>query len=242
MEMIDIHTHVLPGIDDGAKNWDMCMQMLAKSAECGVRKIIATPHYLPWKKNAGGEKIQALCQEVKEKFYKNLGISMDIYPGNEIYYHVDMLDSIKKGKALTLAGSRYVLTEFSTEESSGVIQKAVQNLREAGYIPVIAHVERCRSLRKPDSLEKLQELGALFQMNVEVLELGLLSETGRWAKKMLQEERIHFLSSDMHNLEKRPPLSAERLQWTEKRLRQDYIEALLWSNGNRIIDGNQITV
>jgi len=242
MDIIDIHTHVLPGIDDGALDPDMCMQMLAKSAECGVRKIIATPHYLPWKKNAGAEKIQALCREVQEKFHENSGISMDIYPGNEIYYHVDMLDSLKKGKVLTLAGSRYVLTEFSTEASGGVMQKAVQNLREAGYIPVIAHVERCRSLRKPDMPEKLQELGALFQMNAEVLELGMFSETGRWAKKMLQEGRIHFLASDMHNLKNRPPLSTEALKWAEKRLSQDYIRELLWSNGNKITDGNWIMV
>ena len=235
MDMIDIHTHVLPRIDDGAKDWDMCMQMLIKSSECGVKKIIATPHYLPWKKNADPEKIRARCRQAQEKLYEYAGISMDIYPGNEIYYHMNVLESLRSKQALTLADSRYVLMEFSTEESFSVIQRAIQNLREAGYKPIIAHVERIRTMRKPGRMEILRDMGALFQMNAEVLEYGFFSETGRWAKKMLAEGEIHFMASDMHNPEKRPPLSGKILSRLEKKLDEEEREALLWDNACRIL-------
>ena len=106
---IDIHTHVLPGIDDGAKNWDMALQMLAKSAEYGVTKVIATPHCIPWKKKTDTEQIKRLCKQAKEELLKKYGISMDIYPGHEIYYGVDALQQLRNGDILTLADSQYVL-------------------------------------------------------------------------------------------------------------------------------------
>lgn len=65
--VIDIHTHILPGIDDGAKDWDTCLEMLLKSAENGVKKVIATPHYLPWKQKSSSKEIESLCMQAKKK-------------------------------------------------------------------------------------------------------------------------------------------------------------------------------
>ena len=68
MEIIDIHTHVLPGIDDGAENWDMSMEMLKIAWDSGVRRVIATPHFLPWKSQISPEKIRHMCREAQERF------------------------------------------------------------------------------------------------------------------------------------------------------------------------------
>ena len=80
---IDLHAHVLPGVDHGARDWEMSLKMLAKSARCGVDTIIATPHYLPWKKENMAERIPELCREAEKKLQDAYGVSMKIYPGNE---------------------------------------------------------------------------------------------------------------------------------------------------------------
>lgn len=253
-DITDIHTHILPGIDDGALDWETCRKMLEQSFACGVNRVIATPHYLPWKKNVSTAKIREMCQAVQEKMREETGIAIDVYPGQEIYYHGDIAEHLKAGYALTLADSRYVLVEFSTGESYSTICRAVHNLREAGYIPIIAHVERYESIRKaggrsvgaPEGkndektggkfcgLKELHALGALFQMNMEVLQLNAFHQIGRWAKKALEQNLIHFLASDMHNLQTRPPMAEEQLCWLGKHLNQEYQDSILYGNSSRM--------
>lgn len=232
---IDIHTHVLPGIDDGAKNWDICLQMLSKSAECGVTKVIATPHYIPWKKKVNGEQIKQLCKEAEEKLLEKHGISMDIYPGHEIYYSIEILEKLKNGEVLTLAGSRYILVEFEPEVSYQTVLRAVKDFWDAGYIPILAHVERYRCIQHSDRMEALKEMGALFQMNVESFQRGIFDANSRWAKKCLLKGWIDFLASDMHNMKNRTPMSNEKLRWVQKRLSPDYQKELLYGNSKEIL-------
>lgn len=234
-QKIDIHTHILPGVDDGAGNWDMCRQMLLQSVEAGVTQIIATPHYLPWKKKASPEQIRSLCTQTAQQFKKETGKNIDIYPGNEIYYHIEFIDSLKNKKALTLADSRYVLIEFSIDESFKVICSAVHNLTMAGYIPVLAHVERYRNMASLERMWELRQMGALLQMNIEVLNRGLFDGMGRLAKKALRHEMIQFLASDMHNVTSRPPMKEEALLWAEKKLSAEYLQDILRNNGMTIL-------
>ncbi len=233
---VDIHTHVLPGVDDGARDWDTCLQMLVKSAEYGVNTIIATPHYLPWKKNATPENISRLCCEVEEQLQTKHGISMDIYPGNEIYYSLEVVERLKEGDILTLAGSRYVLVEFSVSCSYQTICRAVKEFRDAGYIPIIAHVERYSCLHSVKQLEDIKQMGALLQMNVEAFQNGWLDSESRWAKKCLKGKMIDFLASDMHSLRRRPPMSGEQLEWIKKKLDFTYRKELLYKNAEKIFD------
>lgn len=233
---VDIHTHVLPGVDDGARDWDTCLQMLVKSAEYGVNKIIATPHYLPWQRNMSPENICRLCSEVEEQLQMKHGISMDIYPGNEIYYSLEVVERLKQGDILTLAGSRYVLVEFSVSCSYQTICRAVKEFRDAGYIPIIAHVERYSCLRNVKQLEDIKQMGALLQMNVEAFQNGWFDPESRWAKKCLSGKLIDFLASDMHSLRRRPPMSGEQLEWVQKKLDFTYRKALLYKNAEKIFD------
>ena len=230
MKKIDIHTHVLPGVDDGAKEWDMCLEMLKQSAENGVQAVIATPHYIPWRSNVAPKELKELCQKVKEKLFAKTGITMDIYAGHEIYYSAGVVDRLKSGDILTLAGSRYVLVEFRTSIAFDVIKQAVKEFREAGYVPVLAHVERYLCLAKKGRVAILKDRGALCQMNVEALTGGLFDSESQRAKKMLLKEQIDFLASDMHNLINRPPMREEQLAWLKKNTTPEYQERLLGSN------------
>lgn len=234
--MIDIHTHILPGIDDGARDWDTCLEMLRQSAEAGVQAVIATPHYLPWKKNSSPQEIAVLCAEAKKKLLEKHGISMDIYCGNEIYYTMDAIQNLRDGKILTLAKSNYVLVEFEPRTSYQLICRAVKEFRDAGYIPIIAHMERYECLRQSEKLQEIKSMGALLQMNVEAFQGGMFDGESRRAKKYLTEEQIDFLASDMHGLRRRPPITEEELQWVLKKLRPKYQKELLYRNAERILD------
>lgn len=236
MKKIDIHTHVLPEVDDGAKNWEVCLEMLARSAECGVEKVIATPHYLPWRPGNTPNQIRELCMETQKKLEKKHGISIDIYPGNEIYYNMDVIQLLKEGKVLSLANSRYILVEFGTGESYQVLCRAVKDFRDAGYIPIVAHVERYACLRQEGKLQELKEMGALFQMNVEAIQGGILNADSRWSKKCLVSQKIDFLASDMHGLQRRTPLKSEDLSWLQKKIDIQYQKQLLYKNAQRILD------
>ena len=239
MKKIDMHAHVLPGIDDGAKTWDACLEMLKKSAENGVDQVIATPHYLPWKKSASPDEVRKLCIQAKEKLFEKHGIAMDIYPGNEIYYNVDAIQNLKKGLILTLAESRYVLVEFDTGAPFQVFCRAIKDFQDERYIPIIAHVERYGCLRQPEKMRELKEMGALFQMNIRTIQGGILDANSRWAKKRLKKKEIDFLASDMHDATKRSPILKEELYWVQKTLEPQYQKALLYKNVQRILDSTR---
>lgn len=233
---IDIHTHVLPGIDDGAKDWETCLEMLLRSAECGVKKVIATPHFLPWKQKSTPKEIEALCAQAQKKLFEKHGITMDIYCGNEIYYNIDAIQNLKEGKILTLAGSKYILVEFEPRTSYQVFCRAVKEFGDAGYITIIAHMERYNCLRQAGKIQELRNMGALFQMNVEVFQGGVFDSDSRWSKKCLMAEQVDFLASDMHDLCRRTPITEEKLQWVKKRLKPKYQRELLYVNAQRILD------
>lgn len=233
-EVVDIHTHILPGIDDGAKNWDMCLKMINKSWDFGVRKIIATPHYIPWRREIPVRKIQELCREAEEKAKRELGKPMKIYPGNELYYHLELIDKLNEGKVLTLADSRYILVEFDIDVPYRELYQGLSRLRMEQYHPIVAHVERYRCLRKPGRLEEVKRTGALFQMNQKAFQKGLLDETGRWSRQRLKQGEIDFIASDMHNLTSREPFDEKNMSWLYKKMPKKSLHRLLSKKAREI--------
>ena len=234
--IIDVHSHILPGVDDGASDWDTSMQMLIKSAEEGVKQVIATPHYYPWRTNATAQEIRRLCKEAQEKLLVNHGVEMEVYPGQEILYGVGVLEDLKAGEILTLADSRYVLVEFMPDEVFSVLYYAVREMISAGYTPVLAHVERYDCLHQMDNFKRLKEGGALFQMNANAVCDGILSRKSRWSKKMLRAGLIDYIASDMHNLTSRGPYTKEEIESIRKVVESQYLEKLLYFNCKKIIE------
>ena len=232
---IDIHTHVLPGVDHGAKDWETSLKMLAKSARCGVNTIIATPHYLPWKKGVTVETIRERCKEAEKRLQNEYGVSMTIYPGNEAYYSTETVELLKAGKILPLAESRYVLIEFEQQVSYHTLCKAARDLRFHSYIPIFAHVERYQCLANSKRLMELKEMGALLQVNVGSFQGGVFDAQSRKVRNWLKKEIIDFVASDMHDMEERPPLSNDKLEWFQKKLDSQYQDKLLYGNAQKIL-------
>ena len=197
-QITDLHCHILPGLDDGSRDLDMTLKMLNMAYAQGVRRIIATPHYHMGYVQNEPEKFLKVLKEVQEKIEKKYP-DLELRPGNEIFYSDGVLDLLKEGKILPLGGenSRYVLLEFSPQDTYGRIQEAVMKFIRAGYRPVLAHVERYSCLHKQKvHLEELQEQGVLFQVNYNSI------KKNKW---LFRQGFVDLLSTDCHNVTERAP-------------------------------------
>ena len=216
--MKDIHAHILPGVDDGARNWSVSEELLSMAWQQGIQSIIATPHFTP---QMSPEKLQTLLEELRERA-RVISPDFQLSLGQEILYFEELPRYLTEGRALTLAKSRYVLIEFRPGDGYGRLCKAVRDLVQAGFFPVIAHVERYFCLREAGRLPQLAGMGALLQMNAGSLIGGGLDRQASWCRRQAAAGNIHFVATDMHDPARRPPRLAEarkafsRVWWRER--------------------------
>ncbi|MCM3747594.1 protein tyrosine phosphatase [Paenibacillus pasadenensis] len=201
--MIDIHTHILPGIDDGARHEEHLLELAAAAVQEGITDIIATPHHangVYW--NPGAE-VTALLER-SQQLLTERGFSLRLHAGQEIRVHAELLDNLESGELLTLAGTSYMLLEMPTEEIPAEMSELIYELTLLGIRPVIAHPERnMTALREPHLLEELIQAGAWTQVTTHSL-LGLYGKTfekGAWS--MMRNGLIHLVSSDAHHPRRR---------------------------------------
>ena len=230
LQIVDIHTHVLPGIDDGARDWDMSMGMLKRSWDNGVRTVIATPHFVPWEGQIPPERIRQMCREAEARFSEAYGLEMAVYPGEELYYYSDLVTDLREGRAMTMHGTGTVLVEFGLRVPFGELQQAVLKLKRSGYRVILAHYERYSALAAEDHVEELLDMGVRLQSNLQALQGGLLDPVSRRIKKDYKRGRISFTASDMHNLTSRPPMEERELKWLRSSLDQNEIMDLFYGN------------
>lgn len=236
---MDMHTHILYGVDDGSKNIEETINMLKMVYEEGSSAIIATPHYTCGRQNATVETLRKRKDSVQreaEKFQKDF----KIYLGNELYYSDGIVNDLKEGKALTMADSRYVLVEFNPATKYEKIRIAIHKLVLAGYIPIIAHVERYECLYKREELlAELIELGAYMQMNTGSLKGSIFNQRVSYNKKLVEYGFIHLFGSDCHNTTTRVPKMHSCLEGLKK-VDCRTIERILFENPAKIIEDKYI--
>ena len=240
MRKIDIHNHILPGLDDGAASKKESLKMLRMAAEDGITDLIATPHFHYRRGHAAPEKIQntiALMQEMANEE----GIPIRLYAGNELYYSHELLEKVKAKEALTLADSDYVLLEFSPETEQRKIQNAIYEFISEGYYPIIAHMERYQAFYKNlDFAESILNMGAYFQVNVG----SIVGDAGwgvkRFTRKMLKQGMIQFIATDAHDLKKRTPRMEMASTWIEKKLGESELREYLYDNPLKILENKAL--
>lgn len=193
---IDIHSHILPGVDDGSPDMETTMKMADIAYQSGIRYMIATPHYQRGKRHLKAEALKEVYQQTKavlEERYPNFHLLL----GNEIYYSDGCIEKLEQGRAMTLAGSRYVLVEFPFDSSAKEITEAVVALLRERYIPVLAHAERYQNLiNEMECVKEIRNMGAWIQVNA----------SGRGAAvKLMKHGCVDLLATDCHDLSKRAP-------------------------------------
>ncbi|WP_314406573.1 CpsB/CapC family capsule biosynthesis tyrosine phosphatase [uncultured Gemella sp.] len=201
--MIDIHSHIIFGVDDGAKNENDTRDLLEESYNQGVKGIIATPHR---RQGMFETDLGIIIENFKrvEEIAKEVADDLKIYLGSEIFYKDDEIENIENKIHPTLAGTDYILVEFPYEMRYKEINRALSKILFLGITPVIAHVERYINVDE-DGIQKLINMGVYIQVNAEsVLKTKLIGDKHKHfkkrAKKYLDKNLVHFIASDMHSM------------------------------------------
>ena len=237
---IDMHCHVLPAVDDGARDMDTSIRILELAYAEGIRGIIATPHYHGGHYETTPEEIRSRLDSLRaiaaEKFE-----NLQIYAGNEIYYYQSVIEWLNDGQVLTLAGSHYALLEFSPTVEYRELEHAVRNVSGNGYFPILAHIERYLCLTKHISkVQELIDMGAYTQVNTEALmgEVGFTIK--QYVKKLCKYDMIDFIATDTHSVHRRRPRMKECAEYLTKHYGAEYTERLLYTNPYNVITDEYI--
>lgn len=230
MQFIDIHSHILPYMDDGARDENMSLAMLRIAESEGITDIIVTPHYRQGRYRGERKDVKQVLAKMRQLMKKE-NIHINLYPGNEIYYRSELEEKLDSGVLSTMNDTEYVLVEFSPMEDFMYIRRAVEDLLSMGYTPIIAHVERIQCIEK-----KLEYAGALKRMGCElqVNAASALGEVGFWCKrfvhKLLKEQLVDYIGTDAHNVENRPPRIKKCSEMLYRKYDREYVDNILYRN------------
>lgn len=240
MKTTDVHIHLLPGVDDGARDEGSSLRMLEIAYLDGIRTIICTPHF-------HGGYMESSAEANTEAFNKLKSIvdanypEMKIYLGNEVYYFDSMDEWLNDGRLLTMAGSRYVLVEFSPGVSLRVLDSAVRHLTQSGYMPILAHINRYIQL--VGDIRHVYDLidnGAYIQINTEALNGQMGHKVKKFTKKLLKTNSVHFIASDAHSSRNRRPELAQTANYIAKKYGEEVAIRIFCDNPQKVIDNEII--
>ena len=234
-KLIDIHCHILPGLDDGAVTMEESLNALAAARDQGISSIICTPHFYPDGKNPSPEQIRQSLEFFKQKA-ASAGFSFEFYPGQEAMYSSELPRLLELGEVLTLADSRYVLVEFLEDASYREIMKGLLKLMDYGYLPILAHYERYKCLMNKQRKEELKQEKILLQMNFDTVQrtYGIFHKNP--FKKDLEEGLVDFMGSDCHGTHFRQYRIVPSLYWMEHSLSQEMNQKILMDNPSNILE------
>lgn len=236
---IDMHSHILPGIDDGAKNIKESLKMLDMAYKEGIRYVCATSHYSIGNTQTAEKRI-TLFNELRHQI-KELHPDMKLFLGSEILYSYDIPEQLKAGKVLTINAGKYILTEFYPSESYKNIFEAIQTLIYAGYRPILAHMERLDCLwKRTDRLDELRALSVVFQMNTTSLIGGRFNFEVRQCRKLVKDGYIDILGTDMHGISHRPPVYRAAAEWIRENCGEKVFRRITFENPAFILQNKQM--
>ncbi len=209
-QFIDIHTHILPGLDDGPKNLEESAAMARCYVDLGISKVVATPHFIPgtaWA--AGRERIAEKLLEVEDYFAEEQ-IELHIFLGMEIAFHKKLINRFEKGVLQPLAESLYYLLEPSFQDSPEDLLYCAKQLQDLGQKVILAHPERIKAFQEtPALLIDAVQNGLEVQLNSGSV-LGSFGDSCKQtAMHLLASNSVHYLASDAHSAEKRTPLNLD---------------------------------
>lgn len=228
--MTDFHTHILPAVDDGSKSTAESIQMLSALAAQGITAVAATPHF--YANDESVENFLARRQTAYEILKKELMPDMpQILLGAEIRYY-DGLSRLEGLGSLCIQGTRLLLIEMPECKWSESTLREITDIAASGrYTPVLAHIERCIFYQSEAIFGRLLANGVLMQMNADYF-------YGRFSKfkaiRLAKKSRIHFIGSDCHNMNSRPPVTGKAYEIIEKKLGKTYVADFIEFANNKL--------
>lgn len=232
--IIDMHTHILPHVDDGAADNETTFHMLQRAQEEGTDVLIATPHFCHgmdgerWKtkRDAAWKLACEMAQDVDKELHLLLGA--------EVYMESGIRQDLEADVPLTMNGSDAILIEFSTSANYRYIKNMVLMLLGMGYEPVLAHIERYHALSKIQYIQELSEMGAKMQANADSI-LGHSGwKTKRYLLRLLDHRLIDMVASDAHDMQHRMPGMKKCVKYLHKKLDSAYCEQLFGEQARQV--------
>lgn len=215
--MVDLHSHLIWGIDDGSKSKEMTINMLRQAIKGGTKKLVLTPHYLPGYYEVPINKVKEKSEEVKI-LANNEGLDIEIYYGQEIFFTNNLLENFENKLIGTINNSRYMLIEFNMRNFSiKEVFDVLYELQIKGIVPVIAHPERYHKfIKKPSLINEFIKEGFLFQLNIGSINGDFGKEVRKTANLFLKNKIYSFFGSDAHRDEKRNTDMSEGIEALKK--------------------------
>ncbi len=248
--MIDFHSHILPNIDDGSTSMEESVNLIKEAAQAGFTGIISTSHYLQNYYECVEKERKVLLAELAEQAEMNdanarkynvldVGNKVELpklYLGSEIYITTEIVELLKEGKASTINGTNYVLFELPMNSKPLFAKDVVYKLIQNGYKPIIAHPERYSYVKEDIQFAReLKDMGALFQSNYGSV-IGMYGSTAKKTlKKLLKEDLISFLGSDVHTVGQIYPKVPKILKKLEKWISPEKLKELTTLNAEEIL-------
>ena len=238
--MIDIHTHILPAIDDGPTTMTESLEMCRIAVNDGIKKMIATPHVqngmYDLDANKVLEKIHLLNQLVKQE-----GLDLVIFPGAEVHLSDRLLDAeiLKESNILTLnGGKKYILLEFPFQWVPSGTEHVIFKLRSMGFTPILPHLERNFKIqRDPSMIRHFAEMGAILQVTAQSITGDFDAAPMKCALWMLKNNLVHVIASDAHSPAGRPPILTKALKVVSDKLGEEAAKKMVLDHPGMILEG-----
>jgi protein-tyrosine phosphatase len=203
--LIDLHSHILPGVDDGSPDLETSLAMARVAVDGGIKVMAATPHFMPGVYDNQSDDIRMRVRTLQEAL-NQAGIALEIVTGCDAHIRPDFVACLRDGRLLTLNDSRYVLFEPPHVSMPQRMDELVFNVLTAGFVPILTHPERLRWIEQHHGLVmKLVNQGVLMQITAGSLTGRFGPRPQYWAQRMMAEGKVHILATDAHDTQKRPP-------------------------------------
>ena len=238
--MIDMHTHILPNIDDGSESMEETIKMLKEAKEAGFTDIITTSHYIENSYDITKRERKNIINEIKSKSdIENINIKL--YNGAEAYISNNIYELIEKEELPTLNNSKYLLMELPMNNKVLYLDNVIYSLESKGITPIIAHPERYSYVQNDIKfVEELVERGVLFQSNYGSIIGKYGNDASKCAKKLLKKKLIHFLGTDTHKSNSIYAQMNIILKKLEKITGKEYLELLSVINPEIVINNGNV--
>lgn len=234
--MIDIHSHLIPNVDDGAKSIDETFELIQEAKNAGFSDIILTPHYMINGYEPDARELIIWKEKLQEILNKE-NISVNLHIGMEVYIAEDIVDLIKQNKILTLAESKYLLMELPLNTSVKYLDEVIFKLLENNITPIIAHPERYKCVQEnPNIVEQLKEKECMIQSNYASI-LGFYGKTAqKTLKYLLKNNLVDFFGTDTHRKNTIYPEIEKANKKIKKIIGEEKLKELTVINARKILE------
>jgi protein-tyrosine phosphatase len=236
--MIDLHSHILPGVDDGSSSLEQSLEMGRMAANDGIEVMACTPHFMPGLYNNEAYDIRSRTAALNSAFL-DADIDVALVTGCDAHMRPDFVDCLNAGTVLTIHDTRYVLFEPPHTVMPQRMNDLLFDIQAAGYVPILTHPERLQWIEQGyRDVVDMANAGVWIQITAGSLTGRFGRNAAYWAKRMLAEGLVSILATDCHNLNSRPPRLANARDIAQSELGSVEADNLVWLRPSLILDNS----